>query len=164
MYFPPLLGRQDGFHQPGALRQSLPGEPRDSGHSTFLALRIRCPSDDISTALCRRERGSLPASKPQPVEKPITGKASCELQFAPRPRHVWSADLFLSGGQKWGKLLLSKGQRGDGRQIALSLVCHCTRRRDVEIRLAEGWESVWRGGSEQLRFVLEKDALACAKC
>lgn len=75
MYFPPLLGRQDGFHQPGALRQSVPGEPRDSGHSTFLALRIRCPSDDISTALCRREGGSLPASKPQPVEKPITGKA-----------------------------------------------------------------------------------------
>lgn len=58
---------------------------------TFLALHIRCSSDDISTAPCRREGGSLPASTPQLVKRPSTlGKRSCEPQLDPPLGHVWS--------------------------------------------------------------------------
>lgn len=117
MCFPPPSWQIGGF--PAAWCPSAEPPQGEGAHKqwtlTFLALRIRCPSDDISMALCRREGGSLPASKPQLVKKPSTlGKRSCKLQLAPQLRHVWSADLFLSGGQKWGRLLLSKGQQGDG--------------------------------------------------
>lgn len=108
--------------------------------------------------------GSLLASRPQLVKKPSTlGKRSRKLQLSSQLGHVWSADLFLSGGQEWRRLLLSKGQRGDSWQIPLSLGCHCAHHTDVEVRLTGGWGSVG-GFFWGVYFVLEKDALACAKC
>lgn len=106
---PPLPGRQDGFQQHNCPAAEPPQGAQRQRTLTFLALGIGCSSNDISRALCRREGGSFPACKLQLVKKPSTvGKQSRKLQLA--PRHVWSADLFLSGGQKRARLLLSKGQ------------------------------------------------------